>query len=518
MIMILGDLIRRNAQYYPDKPAFIMDGQSVTFGEYNSQVNRLVSALLRRGFNPPDHISILANNCLEYLDIYGAAEKGGFRIAPVNFRLTPTELIKVIGDARPRVLFVQNRYRSVVDSVRADLPSVELYVIVDGQAVPGWTTLNELLVEGDDQEPQVQISPDDVCYLIFTSGTTGIPRAAMLTHQAQWLDAAIVALEMALTPNDRHLGIMPLYHIGGRALVLGHFFRGCTCVLHDGFDAGRMFRDIETYRLTTTHVVSTMVNMMLNHPETGRHDLSSLRLAWYAAAPMPVEVLKRAMETFGPIFMQGFGQTESGPVVTTLFTFEHETEGPGAARLASCGRAVPGVEVKIIDDQGREVPYGEPGEIMVQSPLLMVGYWEKPEATAAALKNGWLHTGDMGRMDPDGYVYIVDRKKDMIVSGGENIYPREIEEVLYAHPAVLEAAIIGVPDELWGESVMALVVLRPGQAATADELIAFSAERLARYKRPKSVEFRDVLPKSPSGKILKKDLREPYWRGRNRQI
>jgi acyl-CoA synthetase (AMP-forming)/AMP-acid ligase II len=310
----------------------------------------------------------------------------------------------------------------------------------------------------------------------------------MLTREGQWGNALALALEQRLSPEDVHLATMPLYHVGGRALVLSHTLRGCTVHLHDAFDADAVAADIERHRVTTTQVVPTMIAWLL---DAAPRDLSSLRLIWYASAPMPVELLRRGLERFGPIFVQGYGQTESGPLATVLTPAEHD---PEAEHLASAGRAVPGVEVRIDD-----------GEILIRSPFNMTGYWRNPELTAEALRDGWLHTGDLGRLDERGYLYIVDRKKDLIISGGENIYPREVEEVLYAHPAVREAAVIGVPDETWGESVKAVVV--PAGELAPDELIAFCRSRLARYKCPKVVELRAELPKTPSGKVLKRELR-----------
>jgi acyl-CoA synthetase (AMP-forming)/AMP-acid ligase II len=321
-----------------------------------------------------------------------------------------------------------------------------------------------------------------------TSGTTGTPRAAMLTRDGQWGNALGLALEQRLSPEDVHLATMPLYHVGGRALVLSHTLRGCTVHLHDAFDAAAVAADIEHHRITTTQVVPTMIAWLL---DAQPRDLSSLRLIWYASAPMPVELLRRGLERFGPIFVQGYGQTESGPLATVLTPAEHD---PGAEHLASAGRAVPGVEVRIEDS-----------EILIRSPFNMTGYWRNPELSAETLKDGWLHTGDLGRLDERGYLYIVDRKKDLIISGGENIYPREVEEVLYAHPGVREAAVIGVPDAVWGESVKAVVV--PVGDLASDELIAFCRTRLARYKCPKAVELRAELPKTPSGKVLKRELR-----------
>ena len=507
--MILGDVARRNAALYPDKPAFVMGDRQISFAEYNRRLNRLVHALRQRGLGPGDRIAFLSRNSLELLDVLGAGEKGGFQVAPLNFRLSVGELARVLEKIDPHVLFAQAQYGKTVEAVGELLGRELVLVALDG-APDGWTTLEELLTSGEDTEPEVEITPGEVVYLMSTSGTTGTPRAAMLTHRGQWLDAAALALEMRLSPVDRHLAAMPLFHVGGRAIVLAHTLRGCTVYVHDGFDPATVARDVDEHRITTTHVVPTMLSWLLEQ-ELEREALSSLRLIWYASAPMPVELLRRAIDRLGPIFIQGYGQTECGPLATALHPEEHHLEGAESAWLASCGRAVPGVEVRIVDEEGDELPAGEIGEIAIRSEFNMIGYWHDPELTAAALVDGWLRTGDMAHMDALGYVYIVDRKKDLIITGGENVFPREVEEVLYAHPAVLEATVIGVPDPTWGESPRAIVVRRPATELAEQELIDFCRDRLAHYKCPKAVEFRDDLPKTPSGKVLKRTLREPYW-------
>lgn len=508
--MTLAQLARRNARLYPDKPAFVCGQRRVTFAEYNARVNRLIHALHAHGLRAGDRVAVLSRNSLEYLDVYGAAEKGGFVLAPLNFRLTAGELTGIVENIEPRALFVQSPYlqtaQELADSFGKDL----LLIACDGRAPAGGASLDEVLAASSDHEPDATIQPDDLCYLMSTSGTTGHPRAAMLTHRGQWLDALAVALEMRLAATDRHLATMPLFHVGGRAIVLAHTLRGCTVHVHDGFDTAAVVRDIAKHRLTTTQVVPAMVTWLLDEPLDGR-DLSSLRLIWYASAPMPLELLRRAIDRFGPIFVQGYGQTESGPLATALAPEEHVLEGNEASRLSSCGRAVPGVEVRIVDEDGARVADGEVGEIAIRSPFNMAGYWREPELTTETVVDGWLRTGDMARMDALGYVYIVDRKKDMIISGGENVFPRECEEVLYSHPAVLEAAIIGVPHPTWGETPLAVVVRRPGAQLTEIELIDFCRDRLAHYKCPTAVQFRPQLPRSPSGKVLKRELREPYW-------
>ncbi|MBV9338406.1 MAG: long-chain-fatty-acid--CoA ligase [Solirubrobacterales bacterium] len=508
--MTLGEVARRNARLYPDKPAFVCGERSVTFAEHNARVNRLIHALHAHGLQAGDRIAVLSRNSLEYFDVYGAGEKGGFPIAPLNFRLTVGELAGIVENIEPRALFAQSPYLETGRDLAKALGDDLLLIACDGGAPSGCASLDEMLSARSDAEPDTAIDPDDVCYLMSTSGTTGRPRAAMLDHRGQWLDALTLALEMRLAPTDRHLATMPLFHVGGRAIVLAHTLRGCTVHLHDEFDAGAVVRDIATHQVTTTQVVPAMLAWLLDEP-LDAWDLSSLRLVWYASAPMPLELLRRAISRFGPIFVQGYGQTESGPLATALSPEEHVLEGEEAGRLSSCGRAVPGVDVRIVDERGIELPRGEVGEIAICSPFNMVGYWREPELTGDAVIDGWLRTGDMGRMDELGYVYIVDRKKDMIISGGENVFPRECEEVLYSHAAVLEAAVIGVPHPVWGETPRAIVVRRPDGRISERELIAFCRDRLAHYKCPTAVEFRSELPRTPSGKVLKRELREPYW-------
>ena len=492
--MSLARLAARNARLYPDKPAFVMGERTVTFAEYEQRASRLAGALAGRRVARGARLAILSRNSLEYLDVYAAAETGGFVVAPLNFRLGRGELAGVLAGLEPDVIFSQGVFAGALDG----LAPRALRVLLDGAPEPGWETLDELLA-GDVAPPSGELG--EICYLMSTSGTSGRPRAAMLTREGQWLDAVALALEMRLAPDDRHLAMMPLYHVGGRAVVLAHTLRGCTVHLHDGFDAEAVATDVERHRITTTQVVPTMVSWLLDERLADR-DFSSLRLIWYASAPMPVELLRRALRRFGPVFIQGYGQTESGPLATALLPGEHD---PASERLASAGRAVPGVEVRVVGDDLSELAPGEVGEIAIRSPFNMTGYWRAPELTGEALVDGWLRTGDMGRMDERGYLFVVDRKKDMIISGGENVYPREVEETLHAHPAVREAAVIGVPDEVWGEAVRAIVVA--AGEATPEELIGFCRERLAHYKCPKSVELRDELPRTPSGKVLKRVLR-----------
>ena len=530
--MNLALVHRRNEKLYPNKLAVICGDRRVTFAELEARVNRLVNALLARGVRKGDRIAILAKNCVELFEVYGAAEKGGFIIVPLNWRLQPHELAVLINDCSPSVLFVEQGYVEAINSIRAQVPGVGHFVAIGTEAAgseavadlegfgAGYQNYEAVLQGASVEDAGIEVLEDDVAYIIYTSGTTGLPRGAMHTHRGQVEDARTLSLEIGIVPSDVYLSTMPLFHIGGHAVALAYFHRGATNLVMRDFDAEEMLRLIHRERVTSVQVVPTMIAFALDLPNLASYDVSSLRTIFYASAPMPVALLRRSMEVFGNIFFQAYGQTESGPVITVLRKEDHVPNGSEreVRRLASCGRAALDVDVRVVDEQGREVRPGEVGEIIARSDWNMIGYWNQPELTEQTIRKGWLYTGDMATVDEDGYIYIVDRKKDMIISGGENIYPREVEEVLYRHPAVLEAAVIGVPDDKWGESVKAVVVLKSGASATEAEIIEHCKAGLASYKKPKSVDFVQVLPKTPSGKVLKRDLRERYWQGRERRV
>ena len=513
-MMSLGSIHRRNAVLYPDKVAFRFGDATRTFGEYNERGARFANALAGLGVGRGVPFAVMTRNCLEILDCYGAADKGGAILAPMNFRLTAVELGPILTRLAPKAVVVQGPFVELFKGLQSDgvLAGVTCIGFQTDSLPEGWLDLEELLAGASTTEP-VEPEPGDIAYVIYTSGTTGIPRAACLTHGGQWAVAGTLALEMALVPTDVHFGLMPLYHGGGRAIQLSHTLRGATVIVNDGWETESVLRGLADHRITTTQVVPTMVTWLLDRPDLPDYDLSALRLVWYASAPMPVALLKRAIAAFGNVFMQGYGQTEAGPLVTAMHIYEHEVEGPNTARLASCGRDALNVELRIVDETGNDVPRGEIGELAVRSPFIMTGYLKMPEDTAAALRGGWLFTSDLGYQDSDGYVYLVDRKRDMVISGGENIYPREIEEVLFQHPAVLEVAVIGVPDDVWGEAIKAYVVPKAAEGGRAAaeviaELTAYCRANLAGYKRPKSMEIIPELPKNPSGKILKTEFRK----------
>jgi len=516
----LGSRIVRNALLYPNREAFIYGDATITFGEYNNRVNSLTHALYDMGLKKQDVIGVLSWNCLEYQDVYGAAEKGGFVIAPFNPRLSIDELDYLINDSQANTLFVGPELVEMANNLRQRIPDVKNFISFESPTAD-MRYHAELLKNYPVGEPEVSPDENDLVYMFYTSGTTGVPRAAIYDHGRQYAHFLLFVSELSILPGDRDLMIMPMFHMGGAVWCRTYFGRGCLNVILKQFDPGETLQAIQDYQITDLHIVPTHLAVMLDLPDFERYDVSSVKQMFYAASPMPEELLKKGLKVWGPIFVQAFGQTESGPIIAWLHGRDHEVlDKPPEiqARLTSCGQPALTCHVRIVDEQGNDVLPGQAGEIIVKSQHNMIEYWHKPEQTAETLVDGWLHTGDIGRYDEEGYIYVVDRKKDMIISGGENIYPREVEEVLYRHPAVLECCVIGIPDPKWVESVHAIVSLKRGMTATPEELMGFCKQNIARYKAPKSVEILEELPKSSAGKILKKVLREKYWVGRERKI
>ena len=508
MLKTLGDVLRNNALKYPDEQAWVIGSERITFSQHFDRAQRLASALYNRGIRPQDRVAVLSQNTRAFMEIYSSGELAGYIIATVNFRLAAPEMAYTLGDATPRVLFFEAQYAAIIDELRAGQSQIDLYVCFGGD-VPDWAEDYELfLASGDVGGPPVRAKPDDIMHLIYTSGTTGRPKGVMRTHAAELHVAQLMATEIGVLVSDRMQLMMPVFHVGSRFLQLGAHLRGATVVFHYDFDPVEIVRTIETEHITITHLAPTMVHSVMDVEGIDKADLTSLHTICYAAAPMPVPLLRRGLDLFGPVFLQLYGMTEGGG--TTLHKRQHKPDGTEAELklLGSIGQAAPNVDVRIADDEGNTLPHGQPGEILTRTPTHMKGYWNNSAATIAALRDGWYYTGDLGVMDERGFVYLVDRKKDMIISGGENIYSREVEEALATHPAVYDSAVIGVKDPYWGESVRAIVVLRT--EATEAELIAHCKTMIASYKKPKSVIFVDELPRLPSGKINKVLLRKNH--------
>ena len=510
MIETLGDILRNNAYKFPNETAYVFGDRRIGFGEHQGRAARLSSALYKLGLRRQDRVSILAQNSMEYMEIYGACALAGFIAATVNFRLAPPEMAYILGDASPRILVFEAQYADVIEQIKPGLATIETFICVGGPA-PEWALDYEAVLAGGDADGAPgQALPDEIMHLIYTSGTTGRPKGVMRSHRGDIAVAQLMANELGLIVSDRLQLIMPMFHVGARFLQLGAHLRGATVVLHRDFKPDEIVETMVSEKITMTHMAPTMVQATLAVPGIDIADLSALHTICYSAAPMPVPLLRRGLKLLGPVFLQLYGMTEGGG--TTLHKRQHLPDGSpeDVRRLGSIGQAAPNVDVKIVDEDGCELPSGQTGEILTRTASHMVGYWNNSAATVAALRAGWYHTGDLGYLDHEGFLFLVDRKKDMIISGGENIYSREVEEALATHPAVHDVAVIGVKDDYWGETVLAIIVLVPGQAPSEAELIEHCRTQIASYKKPKSVVFVDDLPRLPSGKINKVILRQLY--------
>lgn len=510
--MRVGDILTRNANKFPKKRAFVFENMSRDYKTLNMRVNRLSNILLREGLTRGDRVGVLVHNCPQFIEIYFVAAKTGAIFCPYNNHLKQSELKEIIDYSSPKFLFFDRDYEEVIGSLESELSFVECLVCLQECQQVSAESYEKLLSRGEVTEPEIDVGEDDMMSMFFTAGTTGSPKGALHTHRHVIVNAITGVIELKVEYDDRILITFPLYHVAGEDNIMRHSYMPNTIfVRREGaFDAGNVLGSIDSNRITKCQLVPSMIHTLLQFPDLQRFDLSSLRMIIYTGAPMPVELLRKAMEAFPCNFVQLYGQTEAGPFTTVLKPEDHILDGSEKQmrRLASSGKAALDYLIKVVNEKGEDVKGGEVGEIIGKSVAMMKGYWQLPEETKKKLKDGWLYTGDLGRLDEDGYVYIVDRKNDMIISGGVNIYPREIEEVLYKNEAVSEAAVIGVPDEHWGEAVKAVVVLKESTTATGEEIIQFCGAHLAGYKKPKSVEFLKELPKSSQGKILKRVIKD----------
>ena len=514
-----GDVLERNALLYAEQEALVFEGRRYSQREFAALVRRSAQALAALGVKRQSRVAILAKNSPAYLALYLAAGLAGFTAVGINYRLSVAEQAEILADCEPQVFFFDAEHAAAAATLMAPLPAGTPCICLDGQA-DGAMTWDDRLAQASDAWPAERARPDDTLLMIYTSGTTGKPKGVMLSNEGMLETAKEYALAQGARPTDRMLVVMPFYHIGGPGQLLTYLVMGATIVLHRQFDATRILQSIEDEQVSAAHFAPTMIQILLDEQERQPRRVASLQTVCYASAPMSVALSKRARAAFGEIFVQIYGMTEQG-IGTLLHKHQHFDEGTPeqVGRLASAGQAFLGTQIKIVRDDGNLCAPLESGEICTRSKALMQGYWRKPEASAQALQDGWMHTGDVGYLDADGYLFVQDRKKDMIISGGENIYSREVEEALLLHPSVLEAAVIGIPDAKWGESVKAFVAFKPGQSADAQTLQAHCRRLIAHYKCPRSVDILAALPRITStNKIDKRALRAPYWPAGGRQV
>ncbi|TMC10788.1 MAG: fatty acid--CoA ligase [Chloroflexi bacterium] len=491
----VAEVARWWARRQPDLEATWFEGRTRTWGELNASSSALAGGLVSKlGVKPGDHVAILDKNTDDYIELLYALDKAGAIATPVNWRLTGDEVAKVVGDAQAVAIVAGDNFRGQADAA--------------GVRVLGF---NELPRNGGDP---YRDDEGAVMWQLYTSGTTGLPKGAMLTGQNLTGLTSVFATEIPeMRAGGRALVAMPLYHIGGCGWALAAMLTGSCAVLMSEFIPQQVLDNFERQKVETAFLVPAALLFLTSLPESQGRDYSSLRNILYGASPISQAVLQRSIDTFKCKFTQVYGLTETTGAITFLQFEDHEGE-----KLLSCGRATFGADMRVVDPEGKEVPHGQIGEIVYRGPGVMQGYWNRPQDTADQIRDGWFYTGDAGTEDDAGFFYVKDRIKDMIISGGENIYPAELESVLAAHPALADVAVIGVPDDQWGETVKAIVVLKPGAALTGEELIEWARTRLGGYKRPKSVDFTDSIPRNPSGKILKRELRAPYWEGATRQV
>jgi long-chain acyl-CoA synthetase len=498
--MSLTRLARESLDRYGEYVALAFEGRRYTNLEQDRAAGRLANALRRLGVCPGDRVMVMLPNCPEVTQSYAAILKCGGVIVPVIFLLGDREVAHILADSEARIVITSADMLWKVEAQIGVLPSLRHVLLVDGGGDGKTRSLGAEAAQEEESFATVERRSDDLAVILYTSGTTGVPKGVALSHDNLESNARAAAALHELEREDWAVSVLPLSHSYGLTVMNAGHILGSRAALLRWFNPEEVLRTIQQFRAVSMSAVPTMLLYLLNFPDAERFDTGSMRVWGSGAAPLPAEIVEPFERKFGGRILEGYGLTEASPVVSA-----HRLSGP--RKIGSVGQAIPGVEVSIQDDGDRPLPVGEVGEVCVRGRNVMAGYYRNPEETARTVRAGWLHTGDMGRLDEDGFLFIVERKKDLIIRGGFNIYPREVEEALYGHPKIAEAAVVGMKDPLMGEDVLAFVVLRSGEQATEAEIAAFCERRLARFKCPKQVRFLDALPKSPIGKILRKELR-----------
>lgn len=519
-IATIADIVRGHAAERPEAPALDFEGRTVSFGELDDRSSQVAQALRAIGVDDGDRVAFIDKNGIEWFEVtFGLAKLGAVNVA-VNWRLAPGEMARIIEDAQAEVLIVGPDFVGHVEQIEAELGRVHTIVAIGGH--DRWTDYEALVGAAEAVDPGVAPAGPAVAFQLYTSGTTGLPKGVMLTNDNFFQGVGGIGDQWRFTTDSVNLAMMPMFHIAGAGWSMVGLYNGCRTVVLRDIDPVRILQVIPEFGITNAFMVPAVIQFLLMAPGVEDTDFSTLRALVYGASPITDKVLVQAIEVMGCELVQVYGLTETTGAITQLDGTDHDPENRPEV-LRSCGRPYPWVEVRIVDAAtGEDKALGEVGEMWTRSHQNMAGYWNNPDATAAAVTpDGWFKTGDAGYADADGFLYIHDRVKDMIVSGGENVYPAEVENVLMKHPAVADVAVIGVPDERWGEAVKAIVVPAAGAepgAPTEAELIAFARQHLAGYKLPKSVDHAEALPRNPSGKLLKRELREPYWADTDRRV
>ena len=517
----IAGIVRVHGVDRAESIALIQDDRTQTWAELLERSSRVAQGLAASGVGAADRVAFLDKNGIEHFEVFFGAAMLNAVCVDVNWRLAAPEVQFIVDDADAKVLVVGPDFVPILDQIAGSLPKVEQFVVIGGH--PEHESYDDWVARHEPVDPGGEGAADDIAFQLYSSGTTGRPKGVMLSND-NFFGLLPLAKEIWELDGDAvNLVAMPLFHIGGGGWAIAGMYEGCTSVIFRELDPAALITTLVERKVTHAFLVPAVLQFMLMVPGVAEADYSNLKVFVYGASPISEEVLAACVEMFQPCkFWQAYGLTETTGAVVNLPPDDHDPTGPNRHRLRSCGVAGPGVELRIVGDEGETLGPDEVGEIWIRSRQNMVGYWHLPEETAKALTDdGWFKSGDAGYLDADGYLYIHDRVKDMIVSGGENVYPAEVENVLMKHPAIADVAVIGVPHEKWGETAKAIVVIADGHSAdddTAAEIIAFAKTQLATFKCPTSVDYTDMLPRNPSGKILKKDLREPYWEGHSRRV
>ena len=505
-----------SAAIVPDREAIVFDDRRISYGELQERVNRLANALADIGVGPGDRIALMQVNCNEHIESYFAAAKLDALVVPINFRARAEEVTFMLNDSGAKLLIVGQRYQDMVRSIKPSLQSLEHVIALEAPG-EGFLFYDEIMEKASDEERFPTYDDDDLTIIMFTAGTTGTPKGVMLSHGSfsSYILSNVEPVDLEIA--EKNILSVPLHHIAGIQAVMAAIYGGRTLVLQRQFDAEEWMGLVQEERANRSMMVPTMLKQLMDNPRFSEFDLSSLEVITYGAAPMPLPVIREAIEKFpGTRFINAFGQTETASTITMLPPEDHDLSGSPEEveiklkRLSSIGKPLPDVEVRIVNEDGNVVLQDEVGEIVARGERLMKGYWNQEEATKETLRSGWLYTGDLGYFDADDYIFLSGRAKDFIKRGGEMIAPEEVEQVLVSHSAVDEAAIIGIPDDYWGERVRAIVVKKPGAEVTGQDLIEHCRPQMAGFKRPEDVVFIDELPRNPMGKVLKRVLREEY--------